>query len=105
MNPQRKQLMKDYQHSLLIRANTISIIPHEADYRLSIFNKNVEMINRYNADSTQTYTLGINEFTDMTYEELSNKYLSNFETVEGTNKCEKYGLDMTEDIEEIDWDK
>ncbi len=37
-------------------------------YRFSIFVKNLEKIARHNADSTQTYTLGVNQFADLTAE-------------------------------------
>lgn len=39
-------------------------------YRFSIFVKNLEKIEKHNADKTQTYTLGITQFADMTTEEF-----------------------------------
>lgn len=45
---------------------------------MSIFQKNVDMINKHNAKPNKSYTLGVNEFTDMTYEELKAKYLVDF---------------------------
>lgn len=48
----------------------------EEEYRRIIFERNVAMINKHNADSTQTYTMAINQFTAMTQEEFVNTYLT-----------------------------
>jgi len=42
----------------------------EENYRLAVFNSNVAKIESHNADSTQTYKMGINQFTDLTQEEF-----------------------------------
>lgn len=47
----------------------------EEEYRRIIFMKNIEVINRHNADSTQSYKMGVNQFTAMTDEEFFNTYL------------------------------
>lgn len=70
---------------------------------MSIYQATLAMVNSHNADTTQTYKLAINEFSDMTYEELKAKYLVDFDSVQGTNKCEQSGLRYTDDIDEIDW--
>lgn len=49
--------------------------PVEEEYRRIVFSKNVEIINKHNADKTQTYKMGINQFTAMTEEEFFNTYL------------------------------
>ena len=41
-----------------------------------IFEKNLAEINRHNADETQTYKKGINQFTVLTQEEFVNTYLN-----------------------------
>jgi len=38
--------------------------------RLDIFSKNFDVIESHNADKTQTYTLGVNQFTHLTFEEF-----------------------------------
>jgi len=43
--------------------------------RLAIYSENVAKINAHNADSTQTYKMGINKFTDMTQEEFESRIL------------------------------
>ena len=39
-------------------------------YRFGVFITNLKKINAHNADKTQTYTMGVNQFTDMTTEEF-----------------------------------
>jgi len=38
----------------------------ESAYRQAVYNTNVDIMNKHNADSTQTYKMGINQFTDLT---------------------------------------
>lgn len=40
----------------------------EEAFRFVIFKKNIDKINKHNADSTQTYEMGITQFADMTTE-------------------------------------
>lgn len=58
----------------------------EKIYREKIFNENVAKVEEHNADETQTYKMGINQFTDLTQAEFTTKYLTlkinkNFERV------------------------
>ena len=48
----------------------------ERNYREKIFNENLAMIQAHNADETQNYTRGINQFSDLTQEEFAAKYLT-----------------------------
>jgi hypothetical protein len=41
----------------------VSFDPKEEMYRKLIFEKNVKIIETHNADTTQTYKMGINQFT------------------------------------------
>jgi cathepsin H len=43
--------------------------------RMQIFVENTEMINRHNAQPEQTYSLAVNKFADMTWDEFKNQYL------------------------------
>lgn len=43
---------------------------NEKSYRFSIFAENLAKIEKHNADKTQTYTLGVTQFADMTSEEF-----------------------------------
>lgn len=42
-------------------------------YRFGVFINNLKKINQHNADKTQTYTMGVNQFSDMTNEEFAGK--------------------------------
>lgn len=49
---------------------------HEYWRRFDIFNENMEYIKTSNSDTSKSYKLGINNFTDMTHKEFSKKYLN-----------------------------
>ena len=49
--------------------------PEELDYRYNIFVSNMDMIKETNAKDL-TYKLGVNQFSDLTWEEFKSKYLS-----------------------------
>lgn len=49
--------------------------PAEQAYRLSIFQENLQKIKEHNADTSKTWTMGLNQFADMTAEEVAAKYL------------------------------
>jgi len=46
----------------------------EETYRLGIFHSNLQMIESHNADSTQTYTMAVNQFADLTSEQFAALY-------------------------------
>lgn len=77
----------------------------ELQYRLSVFTQNLESIEKHNADSTQTYKLGVNQYSDLTFEEFKAKYLGFEEDFQGSAKCEKSGNDSLSlsDDNEVDW--
>jgi cathepsin L len=65
----------------------------EEEYRRVIFERNVAEILRHNADASQTYKKGINQFTALTQEEFINTYLTpmklfDAETVPSTEEVE-----------------
>ena len=43
--------------------------------RFQTFEKNIHKIIKFNTDSNRAYKLGLTKFTDMTLEELAEKYL------------------------------
>jgi cathepsin L len=49
--------------------------PEEEVYRRLIFEKNLQNIERHNADHSQTYKMGVNQFTVLTTEEFVESYL------------------------------
>ena len=44
--------------------------------RFNTFSQNYDNIKAHNANETRTYTMGLNEFADMTVEELNSRYHS-----------------------------
>lgn len=47
----------------------------ESRFRFGVFKENLEMIQSHKAKKDQTYTLDVNEFTDLTFDEFKSKYL------------------------------
>ena len=78
----------------------------ELEYRFGVFLANQELINAHNAQPS-SYTLGVNEHADLTYEEFAAKYLGAEEDFEGAGKYESTGYDFSADSdeEEVDWVK
>ena len=54
----------------------VSWAPEEEAYRRLIFEKNLLEIERHNADNSQTYKKGVNQFTVFTQEEFAKLYLN-----------------------------
>lgn len=50
--------------------------PQEEPYRRMIFEKNLLLIEQHNADPTQTYQKGVNQFTIYTEEEFKERFLT-----------------------------
>ena len=48
--------------------------PSESDFRYSVFADQMEFINSHN-NSNSSFELGVNQFSDLTWEEFQNKYL------------------------------
>ena len=79
----------------------------EMEYRMSIFQEKLEQIRRHNADETQTYKLGINQFSDLTFDEFSAYYLSedkNDRFVAGQDTSAKI-VWVQSDERAVDWRK
>lgn len=92
----RSQFAKEYNSS------------EELEYRFGVYLSNLEMIEQHNADLSSTYKLGVNEFTDLTFEEFTAKYLGAVGDLEGTARCEKSGEESViigNDANEVDWTK
>lgn len=49
----------------------------EEAFRFKIFKDNLNKIRKHNADSTQSYEMGVNQFTDMTQDEFTQQILVN----------------------------
>lgn len=76
----------------------------EEFYRRAIFERNIQEIERHNADKTQTYTKGINQFTVLTQEEFAATHLSGVAIPKGVQTAPMMvGLALNADSNDIDW--
>lgn len=81
--------------------------PQEMEYRLGVFLANADLVDTHNADASASYTLEVNQFADLTYDEFAAKYLGFEEDFEGAARCERTG-DFAEtfgDDKDVDWTK
>ena len=53
---------------------------HDKDTRFQIFRSNLRDILHHNYDRTQNFTMGINQFTDLTQDEFQSLYIGTFHT-------------------------
>jgi len=81
----------------------------ELFYRYDVFKSNMDLIATHNADTTQKYTMGVNQFSDMTADEFGRVHMSGMlekETStqpikEGKAQCSKFTGSTTETS--VDW--
>lgn len=57
----------------------------ETGFRFQIFRDNLREIVRHNLDYTQNFTMGVNQFSDLTAEEFKSMYVSGFYNKENSN--------------------
>lgn len=69
----------------------------EDAYRLSVFIKNLIDIERHNSDSSKSWKIGVNEFTDITQEEFEKHYLGELSKADGKPLDESYT------VGDVDW--
>jgi cathepsin L len=77
----------------------VSWAPEEEAYRRLIFEKNLVLINKHNADASQSYKMGVNQFTIYTTEEFAIRFLNALPAEEITIQEEQ----EVEVIGDIDW--
>lgn len=78
----------------------------EMEYRLRVFEETLAMVRKHNADPSNTYTLGINQFSDMTFQELSAYYLSEDKEDSYVGNGQQAQLHKSkEPAREVDWRK
>jgi KDEL-tailed cysteine endopeptidase len=72
--------------------------------RFQIFRDNFEFIVRHNLDTSNTFTLGINQFTDMTNSEFRQQQLSGFKSGYNTGShCSKFSSSGSNLASALDW--
>lgn len=77
----------------------------EMKNRFAIFRDNLRIIKRHNSDSNQTFTMGINHFTDLTPDEFKAIYVSGLqsETPLGSTSCGTFSSSASSAPASIDW--
>ena len=75
----------------------------ELETRFSIFNKNVINIMTHNLDLTQTFKMGINQFTDLTPDEFKSQYVSRLNASVESYNCNSFSSSASGTPESIDW--
>jgi C1A family cysteine protease len=76
----------------------------ELETRFSIFRKNFIDILYHNADFTQNFTLGVNQFTDLTPEEFKSTVVKNgLKTRVGSYGCKSFSSSASGVPSSIDW--
>jgi len=79
----------------------------ETEYRFMVFQSNLNLIESHNINSLKTYSLAVNEFADMTFEEFSSKYLGSENGEFSQLNIKPTYLDPTNlgEETEVDWNK
>ena len=76
---------------------------HEVDTRFRIFRSNLRNITRHNSDCNQTFTMGINQFSDLTADEFQSKYVRGSFSSLGSYGCQSFSSSSVSVPDVIDW--
>jgi C1A family cysteine protease len=75
----------------------------ELENRFKIFRSNLKNIILHNLDYTQNFTMGINQFTDLTPEEFKAQYVSGLKAEVGSYGCKSFASGASGAPSSIDW--
>lgn len=75
----------------------------ELESRFAIFRKNFVGILSHNADLTQNFTMGVNQFTDLTPEEFRDQYVGGLKATVGSYGCKSFSSSASSAPASIDW--
>lgn len=75
----------------------------EEEYRKSVFIMNLAKIAAHNADKTQTHTLGVTQFADLTQTEFVNIYLQTKVNPKFTDPTHAKTMKDRESVGDVDW--
>ena len=89
----------NFQERFSKRYNTLE----ETENRFQIFRTNLRNIILHNLDYTQNFTMGINQFTDLTPEEFKEKYIGGVRTEVGSYGCKSFSSSASGAPASIDW--
>jgi KDEL-tailed cysteine endopeptidase len=71
--------------------------------RFNIFRNNLIEIIRHNMDYSQNFTMGVNQFTDLTAEEFQSKYVGSSQITLGAYGCKSFSSSASSAPASIDW--
>lgn len=72
-------------------------------HRYEIFNENMNFIEEHNLDTQQNFTLGMNQFTDLTNDEFRSSNMRGLVRI--GSKCDSYIYTYKNSVDSIDWRK
>ena len=75
----------------------------ELESRFQIFRSNLRNIILHNLDHTQNFTMGINQFTDLTPQEFKDQYVGGLKTEVGSYGCKTFSSSASGAPASIDW--
>jgi C1A family cysteine protease len=75
----------------------------ELEARFQIFRTNLRNIIIHNLDHTQNFTMGINQFTDLTPQEFKDQYVGGLKTEVGSYGCKTFSSSASGAPSSIDW--
>ena len=84
------------------RFNKNYLSKDELNTRFSVFRNNFIDILIHNADVSQNFTLGVNQFTDLTPQEFKEQYVSGLKPV-GSYGCKTFSSTASDAPSSIDW--
>ena len=75
----------------------------EMETRFAIFKKNIINIIAHNSDANQNFTMGVNQFTDLTPDEFRMMYVSGLKAEVGSYGCKTFSSAASGAPSTIDW--
>jgi C1A family cysteine protease len=75
----------------------------EMETRFQIFRSNLRSIIIHNLDNTQNFTMGINQFTDLTSQEFKDQYVGGLKVQVGSYGCKSFSSSASGSPSSIDW--
>jgi C1A family cysteine protease len=75
----------------------------EMEARFQIFRENLRSIILHNSDHTQNFTMGINQFTDLTPQEFKDQYVSGVKAEVGSYGCKSFSSSASGALSSVDW--
>ena len=75
----------------------------ELETRFAIFRKNFIGILAHNADLSQNFTMGVNQFTDLTPEEFKSQFVGGLKAQVGSYGCKSFSSGASSAPPSLDW--